>query len=151
MSHPVVSDERLSGVLGHVVTALEGALVGLVGDQRDVLEELLLEMFVTHVLPEGVSSGELHLALTEGALDHQGVVGGVVDASLVACCILTLGGSTRRHLRLGNVAADNLVTDGFLHLFVSHAVVPDHGRHLLVLVRAEGTLVRRVARLRQEL
>ena len=55
VSHPVVSDQSLSGVLGHIVTTLEGTLVGLVGAKGDVLQQLLLQMLVTHVLPESVS------------------------------------------------------------------------------------------------
>ena len=149
VSHPVVSHQSLARILCDIITALEGTLVRLVGDQGDVFEELLLQVFITHVLPEGIPGRELHLTVSEGTLDHGLTV--VLTAGRAAPLVPSLGRSAGRHLRLRDVAAHYLSTDGFLHLLVSHSVVADHGRHLLVLVRTERALVGRVARRWQEL
>ena len=69
VSHAIVPHQGLPRVLGDIVAVLEGTVVWLVGDQGDVLQQLLLEVLVTHVLPEGIPRSELHLTVGVGALD----------------------------------------------------------------------------------
>ena len=74
-----------------------------------------------------------------------------VSSSIIAMVVLSLARSTGLHLRLWDVSTNNFIANSFLDLLVRHPKVSDHGRHLLVLVWAHGTLVRRVARRGQEL
>ena len=69
VSHAIMPDQGLPRVLGDIVAVLEGAVVWLIGDEGDVLEQLFLEVLVTHVLPEFISHSELNLTVGVGALD----------------------------------------------------------------------------------
>ena len=71
VGHPVVPDEGLPAVLGHVGAALGGAGEGRGG--RQPRREVLLEVLVTEMLVEGVLGAEHELA--ERAPDLEGLRG----------------------------------------------------------------------------
>ena len=79
MSHTIVSHQRLSRVLGGVLTVVIRAVEGLVGHQGDVLEQVLLEMLVTHVLPERVPGAELKITVIKWT-PHQHMTT-IIDAA----------------------------------------------------------------------
>jgi len=54
MRHSIMSDQRLSGVFGYIVTARVRALKWL-RSRRKVFEKSLFEMLVAHVLPECIA------------------------------------------------------------------------------------------------
>lgn len=122
VSHAIVPHQSLPGVLGGVVTVVIGTLVWLIGHQRDVLEQVLLEVLVTHVLPECIPCSELQVTVREGTLDHH-----------LTLVIVSLGGLLHHrhrlsgHLGLRNVPPHNLCANGLLHLLMSHPIVSDHG------------------------
>ena len=88
VSHAIVPNHHLPPVLVDKVAVLEGAVVWLVRECGDVLQQLLLKVLVTYVLPEDRPHSELHLTVREGALDTNLGAGLLPAASLLKLLLL---------------------------------------------------------------
>ena len=71
VGHSVVADKGLPRVLGVVSAAVSRALVWLGRRVWYLTQQLLFQVLVAHVLPEGVARAELHITVVIRTLDRD--------------------------------------------------------------------------------